>query len=139
PTPLTDFQGSSMSLPVGPWAEYTSISGDHNGPMFGDPEMWWQPASGAETLRWSGVSTADLGPGELRFSALEARGSALAVQYKRAVRDGAAECYPDCDGNEELDLFDFLCFQNAFLAGDPYADCDGCGSFDVFDFLCFLS
>jgi hypothetical protein len=36
-----------------------------------------------------------------------------------------------------LTLFDFLCFQNAFLAGDPYADCDGDGVLDSLDFSCF--
>jgi hypothetical protein len=36
-----------------------------------------------------------------------------------------------------LDVFDFLCFQDAFVAMDPYADCDGNTVFDVFDFLCF--
>jgi hypothetical protein len=46
-------------------------------------------------------------------------------------------CYPDCDKNGTLDFFDFLCFQNAFLAQDPYADCDGSGALDFFDFLCF--
>jgi choice-of-anchor B domain-containing protein len=46
-------------------------------------------------------------------------------------------CYPDCDGDGTLDFFDFLCFQNAFLANDPYADCDGDGVLDFFDFLCF--
>jgi hypothetical protein len=46
-------------------------------------------------------------------------------------------CYPDCDGSGALDFFDFLCFQNAFAAGEPYADCDGSGSLDFFDFLCF--
>jgi trimeric autotransporter adhesin len=46
-------------------------------------------------------------------------------------------CYPDCDLNGTLDFFDFLCFQNAFLAQDPYADCTGDGYFDFFDFLCF--
>jgi len=46
-------------------------------------------------------------------------------------------CYPDCDGNTVLDVFDFLCFQDAFTSGDPYADCTGEGSLDVFDFLCF--
>jgi choice-of-anchor B domain-containing protein len=46
-------------------------------------------------------------------------------------------CYPDCDGNSQLDFFDFLCFQNAFLAGDPYADCDGNSQLNFFDFLCF--
>jgi hypothetical protein len=47
------------------------------------------------------------------------------------------DCYPDCDGNGVLDFLDFLCFQNAFLAGDPYADCNRDGTLDFFDFLCF--
>ncbi|MFG0282855.1 MAG: GC-type dockerin domain-anchored protein [Phycisphaerales bacterium JB039] len=46
-------------------------------------------------------------------------------------------CYADCDGSGELDLFDFLCFQNMFAAGDLYADCDESGALDLFDFLCF--
>jgi hypothetical protein len=52
-------------------------------------------------------------------------------------------CYADCDtstGVGVLDVFDFLCFQDAFATGDPYADCDtstGVGVLDVFDFLCF--
>ncbi|MFG0282832.1 MAG: hypothetical protein ACF8R7_00280 [Phycisphaerales bacterium JB039] len=46
-------------------------------------------------------------------------------------------CYPDCDESGALDFFDFLCFQNAFAAGDLYADCDGTGALDFFDFLCF--
>jgi trimeric autotransporter adhesin len=45
-------------------------------------------------------------------------------------------CYPDCDGSGSLDFFDFLCFQNAFLANDPYADCDRDGTLTFFDFLC---
>lgn len=39
------------------------------------------------------------------------------------------------------DIFDFLCFKNNFVSGDPYAcDCDtttGNGVCDVFDSLCF--
>jgi hypothetical protein len=49
-------------------------------------------------------------------------------------------CYADCDtstGAGMLDVFDFLCFQDAFVSGDPYADCDGNSVLDVFDFLCF--
>src|SRR5690606_32747712 len=46
-------------------------------------------------------------------------------------------CYADCDGSGELDVFDFLCFQNLFAAGDPQADCDQSGELDIFDFLCF--
>jgi len=46
-------------------------------------------------------------------------------------------CYADCDGTDDLDFFDFLCFQDAFATGDFYADCDGSGELDFFDFLCF--
>ncbi|MCH7790984.1 MAG: hypothetical protein IID31_01720 [Planctomycetes bacterium] len=39
------------------------------------------------------------------------------------------------------DIFDFLCFQNSFVSGEPYAcDCDtttGPLVCDIFDFLCF--
>jgi len=49
----------------------------------------------------------------------------------------STSCYPDCDLNTTLDIFDFLCFQDAFVMGDPYADCDGNTVFDIFDFLCF--
>jgi hypothetical protein len=55
-----------------------------------------------------------------------------------------APCYADCDragGRGMLDVFDFLCFQNRYAAGEPYAcDCDtgtGPGVCDVLDFLCF--
>jgi len=46
-------------------------------------------------------------------------------------------CYADCDGGGSLDIFDFVCFQDAFASGDPYADCTGNGALDIFDFLCF--
>ena len=47
-------------------------------------------------------------------------------------------CYPDCDGSGTLDIFDFLCFQNSFVLGEPYAcDCDPDPACDIFDFLCF--
>jgi hypothetical protein len=53
-------------------------------------------------------------------------------------------CKADCDqstGAGVLDIFDFLCFQNGFVTGDPKScDCDtstGAGVCDVFDFLCF--
>ncbi|MCH7792819.1 MAG: hypothetical protein IID31_11145, partial [Planctomycetes bacterium] len=47
-------------------------------------------------------------------------------------------CYPDCHGNGVLDIFDFLCFQNSFVNGEPYAcECDPDPACDIFDFLCF--
>lgn len=67
-----------------------------------------------------------------------------------ALRDYAegvsppAPCRADCDrssGARVLDIFDFLCFQGRYAAGEPYA-CDfdlssGAGVCDVFDFLRF--
>ncbi|MFI4916081.1 MAG: GC-type dockerin domain-anchored protein [Phycisphaerales bacterium JB060] len=51
--------------------------------------------------------------------------------------DGGSACRADFDGNGELDIFDFLAFQNAFGAGDLAADFDGNGTLDIFDFLAF--
>ena len=51
---------------------------------------------------------------------------------------GQCACYPDCDQSGTLDIFDFLCFQNSFVVGEPYAcDCDPDPACDIFDFLCF--
>ncbi len=51
---------------------------------------------------------------------------------------GCTFCYADCDANGVLDIFDFLCFQNSFVAGEPYACiCDPNPACDIFDFLCF--
>ena len=54
-----------------------------------------------------------------------------------AIDNFTLTCYVDCNGDDRRDLFDFLCFQNAFDQGDAYADCDGDGDLTLFDFLCF--
>jgi len=68
-------------------------------------------------------------------------GAGVAVSVGPASVAGFAlmtgPCVADCDGSGTLDVFDFLCFQNAFDAGEAAADCDGSGTLDVFDFLCF--
>ncbi|MCA9277761.1 MAG: hypothetical protein H6815_03135 [Phycisphaeraceae bacterium] len=46
-------------------------------------------------------------------------------------------CYADCDGDGDLDIFDYICYGNAYAANDPYADCDGNGVLNVFDYICF--
>jgi len=51
-------------------------------------------------------------------------------------------CYADCDqasgGVGNLDIFDFLCFQDQFVTGDLRAClCNGDPQCDIFDFLCF--
>lgn len=49
----------------------------------------------------------------------------------------AAPCPADASGDCVLDMFDFVAFQNLFMAGDPRADFDGDGEFTIFDFLAF--
>jgi hypothetical protein len=48
-------------------------------------------------------------------------------------------CAANCDANNTLDLFDFLCFVNKFNAGEDYADFDGNANYDLFDFLAFVN
>jgi hypothetical protein len=52
-------------------------------------------------------------------------------------------CYANCDNSTVtpvLNINDFVCFLNAFAAGDPYANCDGSSVSPVLninDFVCF--
>jgi len=62
------------------------------------------------------------------------------VSSPYVARRDTCFCYADCDeasGAGVLDIFDFLCFQNAFVNGDAFADCDGSQTLDILDFLCF--
>ncbi|MCA9278066.1 MAG: hypothetical protein H6815_04670 [Phycisphaeraceae bacterium] len=46
-------------------------------------------------------------------------------------------CLADCDHSDQLDVFDYICFGNAFALHDQYADCDDNGGYDIFDYICF--
>ncbi|MCA9278063.1 MAG: hypothetical protein H6815_04655 [Phycisphaeraceae bacterium] len=46
-------------------------------------------------------------------------------------------CYADCDNSGALNIFDYICFGNAYSAGSQYADCDGSGTLNIFDYICF--
>ena len=67
------------------------------------------------------------------------RGAGSADSY--IAKFSSVPCYPDCDNNGVLDVFDFTCWQNAFVSGAPFAcNCDtstGPNVCDLFDFLCF--
>ena len=110
---ILDAAGSSLT-----WA-----GGDVVGPL-GGPWTWNNDKSfGFEAACLTSVATIELDLGSENFRFLP---------------------YADCDsstGPGVLDIFDFLCFIDAFVRGLSYAcDCDtstgpeGC---DIFDFLCF--
>ena len=54
-----------------------------------------------------------------------------------------ATCYVNCDNSTSapcLNVNDFICFNNAFSAGQPYANCDASTTVPVLnvnDFICF--
>lgn len=56
-----------------------------------------------------------------------------------------APCYPNCDQSTTLPILninDFVCFLNAFVAGSPYANCDNstrAPTLNILDFICFLN
>ena len=48
-----------------------------------------------------------------------------------------ATCGADVNGDGELNVLDFVAFQQLWQDGDPGADCDANGVFNVLDFVCF--
>jgi hypothetical protein len=111
----------SFNVPGSSFPDLWQGNSSHTGP--GRPYIYQlHPINGGTLLEWrgSGSGFVQIASGPLTVTPVEPAG-----------------CYADCDGNETLDVFDFLCFQDAFVAMDPYANCDGNTTLDVFDFLCF--
>lgn len=66
-------------------------------------------------------SPADLGPAANSIVAWRACGA----------------CYPDCEEDGDLDIFDYLCFLDGYTNQTAYGDCEEDGDWDLFDYLCF--
>ena len=49
----------------------------------------------------------------------------------------AHACPADCDGNGELNVLDFVCFQGLFLSGSADADINGDGVLNILDFVAY--
>lgn len=88
------------------------------------------------TLTITGVMSTDQGVYTLRATggcgAATSNGAALTVS-----------CYANCDGSTAvpiLNVSDFVCFYNKYLASDTYANCDGSTTvptLNIYDFICF--
>jgi hypothetical protein len=148
-TNLTNFVGDLSDLPAGPYTQYQTSGGFHNGPTLGpivieDPPgsgnfvfVYWVPSGVGDSICWGGTSTANLADGSLLFSTLLVTGGAVGADFQVARRIEDAGCYADCNGDGSVNIFDFLCFQGLVTTGSPEADCNGDGSVNIFDFLCF--
>jgi hypothetical protein len=49
----------------------------------------------------------------------------------------ATTCAADVNGDGNLNIFDFVAFQNLWTRQNPLADCNGDGRFNVLDFVCY--
>ena len=135
---------------------FTDILGPDMTPWSGDEDVSIGTGSpcidAADNTRVPAGLTQDLG-GDPRYindpmtpdtGVSGGKGGANVIDIGAYEFQGEAGCYADCDqstGIGVLDIFDFLCFGNAFAVGEPYAcNCDlstGPNTCDIFDFLCF--
>ncbi len=91
------------------------------------------------TWTWNGwESTTPIGRVEIYGGNVFGGGFQMIDDMEITVTCSAA-CYADCEGDGDLDVFDFLCFQSEWAAQTAYGDCEQDGDWDVFDFLCFQS
>jgi probable HAF family extracellular repeat protein len=123
------------------------------GPFAARDPILWTPALGLTNLEtWLVAQGVNLQGLDLRGAvAITGDGTKILVDARLSLTeprivlvDLEGGCYPDCDqstGVGVLDIFDFICFQDAFVSADPYAcECDtstGAGVCDIFDFICF--
>ena len=52
--------------------------------------------------------------------------------------DPCVDGYANCNGDNDVNTQDFLCYLGKWSAGDTAADCNGDGSVNTQDFLCYL-
>jgi len=113
--------GSSTITAIAPVINFQGLAFDDNGVAYAanttDDSLY--------TIDLTTGATTIIGPNSTLF----AKGLAFELS--------GTTCYPDCTGEGTLDIFDFLCFQDAFVQMAGYADCDGNTVYDIFDFLCF--
>jgi hypothetical protein len=88
-------------------------------------------------------------------AAIDGPFAALGAMFSNTANTDAGEayvfsvetcsCYGNCDGSlaqPKLNVADYVCFMNAYAAGDPYANCDGSSSapvLNVADYICFMN
>ena len=101
---------NSVSIPtagIGPFATHAHLS-------FSGPEY--------ETLRFRIMG----GPQQ----------DGLTAAFDNVVMESAG-CAADCNGDGNLDVLDFVCFQQEWQGKTEFGDCNNDGMYNVLDFVCF--
>ncbi len=146
-TVLGGMGGSAATLPNN-LASITTFNTTYTSRMFFECETWYDvffgkaanpPVTGRTTLTAASLSTfLPLDPSTNYFWKVIAHnccGTRPSDGPFQFTTEG--DCYPDCEGDGDLDIDDFICFQTFFALGDKYADCEGDGDLDIDDFICF--
>ena len=61
----------------------------------------------------------------------------MEVDHVQYAGGDVVDCAPDCNGDGNLNILDFVCFQSMWQAQSPDGDCDANGQFNILDFVCF--
>jgi hypothetical protein len=125
---------------------YTNATGDDHGVNIGDSGDLYGYAWG-ENIGWINFDTRDaLLPfgKQARFDGVRFRGFAwgenvgwINLDDDEAYVSLGGGCEADCNGDDALNILDFVCFQNLFQGGSPQADCNGDATLNILDFVCF--
>jgi hypothetical protein len=129
----SQFDGGILPLVTDTWKEIRceidldldQVTNFYDNQMLGTPHLWTDNAFAS-------------GPGITSIACTDLFSNGINPMYVDDVSlQPEASCYPDCNGDGNLTVADFGCFQTKFVAGDPYADCNASGSLTVADFGCF--
>lgn len=135
--PLCRFGGYfATNIPKDDWGGESKVaffddSGNHfaSEPILVEPNCEWTWFGWESTVPIRYIefhASNNLGGGHLMMDGLE-------ISF-----ECGSTCYPDCENDGDLDIFDYLCFLGEYANQSAYADCEGDGDWDVFDYLCFL-
>jgi hypothetical protein len=140
---LAVFQGGQAYIrfvdSAGPYQDWQSLS--LSGVTDDDP-LWQRVTAGGifdEGPDFSGAGE-DLAFGYYTFNWSLPQGFLIERTWgidNWSVTLNGTGCPADCDGNGALNVLDFVCFQQAWVAQTPLGDCDGNGLYNVLDFVCF--
>jgi hypothetical protein len=132
--------GDQACLPAGD-LYYFAMAWQNNFGANGQIANSEQMGQGNDGFQWNPGGAFGF-PGNLQFvtnpfdGVTPSAGNAVITGDQVEECDGGG-CFADCDGNGELNILDFVCYQGLFQSGDPGADCDGNGELNILDFVCF--